>query len=290
MNVQGTQFPGTYMPNPGWQMLTQREQILQDQLQCERQQLEAWRIEVENKTLALQSQVSQPQVQAPPVVSCEIAINEIDLKDVEIRSDPRLLQQHPTDPSLPKGTMHEGLVLLPSPKRAEDKPVQAQDLAAFKSDMPTLIKDIIQSSLSSFASQFKSDSVDKGESFQDHETSRDKEHSPDPSEDPSEGKEGELASEGEDPELDQGDPYLDQLMLTEEEEKDFESFTLASLRVKRGTALWKVSQENLKFYFQARQAQRQPQAQVDIQAQAEPTQLPQAQAQAQPRPASNQAQ
>ena len=38
---------------------------------------------------------------------------------------------------------------------------------------------------------------------------------------PLEGEERELGSDQKDPELNQGDPNLDQLMLTEEEQKDF---------------------------------------------------------------------
>ena len=70
--------------------------------------------------------------------------------------------------------------------------------------MTALIKDMIQTSLSTFASKFKSDSGGNGESFQDQvlETSCDREPSPDRA-DPSEGEEGELASEEEDPKLDQ---------------------------------------------------------------------------------------
>ena len=108
--------------------------MLQDQLQCRKQQFEAWKLEVENKTLALQSQVSQSQVQAPVVVSSGPAISKIDLRDVEIRSvrsvsskrsrsrDPaptgskRARSQTrttiPQYPSLPKGTTQEGLLLL----------------------------------------------------------------------------------------------------------------------------------------------------------------------------------
>ena len=84
------------------------------------------------------------------------------------------------------------------------------------------------------------------------EPSRDKEPSQD-LEDSSEGEE-----DHEDPQLDQGNPDLDQLMLTAEEQCDLDSFDLASPSVSlpRGkTPLWKVSQENPKFYSQA-----QPQA------------------------------
>ena len=75
LNIQGTLFQGAYMPNPSFQfspnlplcaqitqlaILTQREQILQDQRKREHQQFEAWKLEVENKTLALQSRVIEP--------------------------------------------------------------------------------------------------------------------------------------------------------------------------------------------------------------------------------------
>ena len=88
---------------------------------------------------------------------------------------------------------------------------------------------MIQSSLSAFASQFKSDSGGKGESSQDqtHEISREGEPSP-YHVNPSEREEGELVSDEEDPNLDRGDPNLTQLLLAEEEQRDFESFTLAS--------------------------------------------------------------
>ena len=64
-------------------------------------------------------------------------------------------------------------------------------MANFKSDMTSLIKDIIQSSLSTFASQFKSDSGGKGEFSQDQaqEISRKLEPSSDHV-DLSEGEEG----------------------------------------------------------------------------------------------------
>ena len=88
---------------------------------------------MENKTLPLHSQMSQPQAQAPPIILSGPTINENDLRNVEIRavrsvsskrirsrdpapvaSMPGPIQQHPADPSLPKGTTHEGLALLPS--------------------------------------------------------------------------------------------------------------------------------------------------------------------------------
>ena len=43
-------------------------------------------------------------------------------------------------------------------------------------------------------------------------------------------------------------------MMTEEEQRDFETFTLASPNAHRGKTSWKASQENTKFYSQAQQA------------------------------------
>ena len=67
-------------------------------------------------------------------------------------------QQLPRGPSPPKGATLEGQAWVTrptptSPIQSEDRPVQARDLADFKSDMTSLIQDMIQSSLSSFASQ-----------------------------------------------------------------------------------------------------------------------------------------
>ena len=76
---------------------------------------------------------------------------------------------------------------------------------------------MIQSSLSSFASQLKSDTRGKGESSQILEISRVREPYPDCF-DPSDGEEGELASDEEDSNLNQGDHNLDQFMLMEEEQ------------------------------------------------------------------------
>ena len=54
-----------------------------------------------------------------------------------------------------------------------------------------------------------------------------------------------------------GDPQLENLVMTEEEQRDFETFTLASLNARRGKTSWKASQENTKFYSQAQQARHQ---------------------------------
>ena len=76
LNVQGAQYPSMFMPNPGGWQITPREQMLQDLIQGERQQFEAWKLEMESKTLALHSQDSQPQVQAPPIISSRPTVND----------------------------------------------------------------------------------------------------------------------------------------------------------------------------------------------------------------------
>ena len=102
---------------------------------------------------------------------------------------------------------------------------------------------MIQSSLSAFTSQFKSESSSKKVSSQGRarRISGDQEPSPDHGDqvnhvDPSEGEKGELASEEDDPNWHQGDPNLTQLVMTAEEQRDYDSFAGASLSVhgKRG--------------------------------------------------------
>ena len=61
LDFQGTQFQGSYMPNPGWQP-SGREQLLQDQLQRERQEFQAWKIEVSKNLVPTQLQAQAPSL------------------------------------------------------------------------------------------------------------------------------------------------------------------------------------------------------------------------------------
>ena len=105
-----------------------------------------------------------------------------------------------------------------------------------------------------------------------------------------------------DPDEIPGDPKLENLMMTEEEERDFETFALASPNVSKRKTSWRASQENTKFYSQAQQVYHQDDSftsqaryvdsqalardQVDqVQGQAQPL-LDQAQASAQDQPVS----
>ena len=167
--------------------------------------------------------------------------------------------------------------------------MHAQDLEVFKADMTSMLADMLNSFLAKFASQLKSSSGGQGDS----ETTQNVPSEKDPSDhdDHSEGRD--LASVEELSKA-PGDPQLENLVMTEEEQRDFETFTLASPNARRGKTSWKASQENTKFYSQAQQARHQSESlasqarslgSVDQgQGQAQPL-LVQAQAPAQSQPA-----
>ena len=113
---------------------------------------------------------------------------------------------------------------------------------------------MLNSLLAKFASQLKSSSGGQGdsESTQNVPSNREKDHS-----DHDDHSEGRDSASVEDLSEAPGDPKLENLMMTEEEEMDFETFTLASLNARRGKTSWKASQENTKFYSQAQQARHQ---------------------------------
>ena len=166
---QGNQFP--LMPNPNW-MMTEREQMLQQQLLQERQQFEAWR-----------ASQAQPQPQ-PPISSSGLSFKVGD--DIEInagrsasakrarpedqvtdkakraRSASTFRRSHSPKRDYPRGTCTAARPSQASPKRAEHTLASAQDLEAFKADMTSMLSDMLQSSLSKFASQFNPSSGGQG--------------------------------------------------------------------------------------------------------------------------------
>ena len=107
---------------------------------------------------------------------------------------------------------------------------------------------MLKSFISDFASQLKPSSWGQGESVSTQNVASDQEKEPSDHDDSSEG--GDSAS-GEDPIDILGDPKLENLMMTEKEEKDFETFALASLIVLKTESSWRASQKNTKFYSQA---------------------------------------
>ena len=104
----------------------------------------------------------------------------------------------------------------------ETCPVHAQDLEIFKADMISRLADMLQSSLS------KSGSGCQGQSESSQNVTSDQEKAQLDHADHSEG--GNLASV-EDPTENLGDPKWENLMMMDDEERDFESFALASSSV-----------------------------------------------------------
>ena len=126
---QGSQFP--FVPNPNWmserEQTLQQQQLLQQQLIQERQQFEA----------ALRASQAQPQPQ-PPI------------------SSPKR--------DYPRGTCTATRPSQASPKKTERTLAPAQDLEAFKADMTSMLSDMLQASLSKFASQFNPSTGGQGDS------------------------------------------------------------------------------------------------------------------------------
>ena len=198
--AQGNQFP--FMPNPNW--MSEREQMLQHQLIQELQQFEAWR-----------ASQAQPQPQSPNSSSGPpIKVGD----DVEIMPRRSASAKRPEDQATdkakrarsastsrrspspkrdyPRGTCTATRPSQASPEWAEHRPAPAQDLEAFKADMTLMLSNMLQSSLSKFASQFKPSSGGQGDpattqtvaSMPTVDVASDREDSPPGPEDQSEGE------------------------------------------------------------------------------------------------------
>ena len=163
---QGNRFP--LMPNPVW-MIAEREQMLQQQLLKERQQFEAWRA----------SQASFCLSPPPPLVHRDDVAISAGRSASAKRAGPedqvtdkakhaRSASTSPRSPSpkrdYPRGTCTATRPSQASPKRAEHTLASAQDLEAFKADLNLMLSDMLQSSLSKFASQFNPSSGGQGDS------------------------------------------------------------------------------------------------------------------------------
>ena len=214
------------MPNPNW-MMTEREQMLQQQLLQERQQFEAWR-----------ASQAQPQPQ-PPISSSGLKTRPLTRLNVQG------LLQHLADP---RGTCTATRPSQASHKRAEHTLASAQDLEAFKADMTSMLSDMLQGSLSKFASQFNLSSGGQGDSAPTQtvvsvptvDVASNYDDTPQGPEDQSEGEI--IDSEG-DP-ADAGLPILDNLKMSEEEQRDYDAFSLASVSVPVSKRPWRVQEDS----------------------------------------------
>ena len=247
---QGNQFP--FVPNPNWmserdQML-QQQQLLQQQLLQERQQFEA----------ALRASQAQPQPQ-PPTSSLGLQPKVGDVVDIKTKSSASSKRARPENQTTvetkrarsastsrrspspkrdyPRGTCTATRPSQASPKRAEHTLAPAQDLEAFKADMTTMLSDMLQTSLRKFASQFNP-AGGQGDSAPaqtaDSEPTVDVvSNYDDTPQGPADQSEGEIIYSDGDPadSADAGIPILDNLKMSEEEQRDYDAFSLASVSV-----------------------------------------------------------
>ena len=191
--------------------------------------------------------------------------------DLKTRSLTKLnvpgLLQHLADPPLPRGTTLGGLAQPQGHLRPVlnglSKHCFAQDLEAFKADMTSMLSDMLQSSLSKFASQLYPSSGGQGDSGPTQtvasvptvDVASNCDDTPPGPEDQSEGEI--IDSEG-DP-ADAGIPILDNLKMSEEEQRDYDAFSLASVsvskrpwRAQEDSKVSKPQPQNISFTRQAR--------------------------------------
>ena len=110
-------------------------------------------------------------------------------------------------------------------------------LEAFKADMTSVLSDMLQSSLSKFASQFNPSSGGQGDSAPTQTvasvpTVDVASNCDDIPQGPEDQSEGEIIDSERDP-ADAGIPILDNLKMSEEEQREYDAFSLASLSVSK---------------------------------------------------------
>ena len=126
-----------------------------------------------------------------------------------------------------------------SPRKAEQTVTPAQDLEAFKADMTSMLSDMLQASLSKFASQFNRSSGGQGDSAPAQTVASEPTVDVASNDDDSPHRGPEDQSEGEvtDTEGEPADPTatglhtLEQLKMSEEEQREYDAFSLASVSV-----------------------------------------------------------
>ena len=233
---QGNQFP--LMPNPNW-MMTEREQMLQQQLLQERQQFEAWRAsQALHLFIGLPSKVGDDvDINVERSASTKRARPENQTTDETKRARSASTSRRSSSPKrdYPRGTCTATRPSQASPKWAEHTLTPAQDLEAFKADMTSMLSDMLQASLSKFASQFNPSSGCQGDSVLAQTVASEPtvdvaSNYDDTPQGPGNQSEGEIIDSEGDP-VDAGLPILDNLKMSEEEKGDYDAFSLASVSV-----------------------------------------------------------
>ena len=138
----------------------------------------------------------------------------------------------------PRGTCTGTRPSQASPKWAECTLTPAQDLEAFKADMTSMLSDMLQASLSKFASQFNPSSGGQGDTVPTQtvaseptvDVASNDDDTPRGPEDQSEGEIIDSEGDPADP-TDAGLPILDHLKMSEAEQRHYNTFSLASVSV-----------------------------------------------------------
>ena len=244
---QGSQFP--FVPNPGW--MSEEQVLQQQQLLRDRQEFEAWRA-----SRAQAETQPQPQITSVGPVQAEANVDFSQRSASVARARPedqttskakakraRSASTSRRSPSpkrdYPRGTCTATRPTQASPRKAEHELTPAQDLEAFKPDMTSMLSDMLQASLSKFASQFNPSSGGQGDTVPTHtvtsehtvEVASNNDDSPQRGpENQSEGENTDSEGEPTDPTA-TGLPTLEQLKMSEEEQREYDAFSLASVSV-----------------------------------------------------------
>ena len=170
---QGNQFP--FAPNPGW--MTEEQLFQQQQLLREKQEFDAWRASRAQANIQ-----PQPQTTSVGPLPAETETN-VDIfqgsasvaragpedqitgkaKAKRARSASKSRRSPSPKRDYPRGTCTATRPSLASPWKAEPMVTPAQDLEAFKADMTSMLSNMLQASLSKFASQFNPSSGGQGD-------------------------------------------------------------------------------------------------------------------------------
>ena len=168
---QGNQFP--FAPNPGW--MTDEQLFQQQQLIREKQEFDAWRA-----SRAQANTQPQPQITSEGPLPAEANVDNSQGSASVARARPedqitskakakraRSASTSRRSPSpkrdYPRGTCTATRPSQANPRKAEPMVTPAQDLEAFKADMTSMLSDMLQASLSKFASQFNPSSGGQGD-------------------------------------------------------------------------------------------------------------------------------
>ena len=150
------------LPYAAMPAMSARPSLLQHQLIQERQQFEAWRAsQAQPQPLVHRGLQLRLGTMLRPCQGGQPVLKGLDLKTrLQTKLKVPGLLQHLADPPLPRGTTLGGLAqpqghLRPVLKGQSTGLLLPRNLEAFKADMTLMLSDMLQSSLSKFASQFK---------------------------------------------------------------------------------------------------------------------------------------